>query len=236
MTADDPIATDRPTFANSSSVVPIGSLQFENGFSANQGHGVTTYDLPETRARIGISDCTELLVDVPDYTRADTREGINGASNIGPAVKHQLQGLIDGLTLSATLGVFLNTGDKDIAGRGPAPYGQLPWSYDLGDGWSVNGMFSETFHPRGPNDHGATQTSFYVDRTVGENADVFTEYVNDYQHGAATLNRVAVGGSYRYLPTRQIDFKVGTGVNGASSNWFFTLGYSFRFDRLFAAE
>lgn len=232
-TSEDPIATDRPTAANSSSVVPMGSLQFENGVSVSRGQSVTTYDLPETRARFGLGDCTEFLVDLPDYTHAETRNGVDGATNIGPALKHQFQGLPDGLTLSGTLGTFLNTGDKRIAGRGPAPYAQLPWSYDLGQGWSINGMYSATFHPRDPDTSASLQTSLYLDKTVSEKSDVFLEYIDDYQHGAATLNRVSLGGSYRYTPNQQVDLKIGTGLNGASPDWYALVGYSFRLDKLF---
>ncbi len=232
-TPADSIITDRPTAANSSAVVPAGSLQFENGLAFSRGQAVTTYDLPETRARLGLDSCTEFLIDLPDYTHAETRNGLDGATNIGPAVKHQFQGLIDGLTLSGTAGTFLNTGDKRIAGRGPAPYVQLPWSYDLGQGWSVNGMYSATFHPRDPGSGADYQTSLYLDKTVGEKADIFVEYINDLQHGAAALNRVSLGGSYRYAPTRQVDLKIGTGLNGASPDWYVTVGYSVRFDTLF---
>jgi hypothetical protein len=234
--AIDAIATDRPTISNASSVVPYASLQWENGASAVRGSEITTYDLPETRLRLGIAGCTELLVDLPDYTHATGRGGIDGASNIAPAVKHQFQDLPDGLTLSGTVGIFLNSGDKAIAGPGPAPYAQLPWSVDLGGGWSANGMLSETLHPRGPNGNGASQTSLYLDRTIAENYDLFVEYANDYQRHSAALNRVGIGASCRLAPTRQIDFAIGSGLNRASPDLFVTLGYSLRFDRLFGAR
>ena len=231
--ADDTIVTDRPTVANSSSVVPMGSLQLENGIQVSRGQGATTTDLPETRTRLGLGGCTELLVDWPDYTHAAVTHGVDGTTNIGPAVKHQFQDLPDGLTLSGTVGSFLNTGDKSIAGRGPAPYVQMPWSYDLGDGWSANGMFSETFYPREANSNPDQQTSIYMDKTVGEKSDLFVEFINDYKLGTGPLNRIDVGGSYRCTPTHQIDLKVGAGLNGASPDWYVTLGYSFRFDQLF---
>lgn len=229
---DDPIVTDRPSVANSSSAVPEGSLQFENGISFDGEREGTIFDLPETRARLGVTACTEFLVDLPDYTRAERTGGVDGVTNIGPAIKHQFQGLPDGLTLSGTIGTFLGTGDKAIAGRGPAPYAQLPWSYDLGQNWSINGMYSATFHPRDPDTNPSLQTSVYLDRTVSDKSDVFVEYINDYQGGAATLNRFDVGATYRFSPTRQVDLKLGAGVNSASPDWYVTVGYSFRFDRL----
>jgi hypothetical protein len=230
---DSPISTDRPSVANSSAVVPGGSLQFENGLSITRAQGVTTDDLPETRARLGLGACNELLMDLPDYTRADTRNGVSGFSDVGPAFKHQLQGLPEGWTLSGIAGTLLNTGDTRIAGRGPMPYLQLPWSRDLGRGWSINGMFDETWHRHDSDENRSSQTSLYLDKSVSDATDVFVEYVNDYQRGASVENRVGMGGSYRYTPTQQIDLKIETGLNAASPNWYITAGYSFRFDRLF---
>src|ERR1700761_3470073 len=123
LTAEDGIATDRPTGPNSSPTVPQGSVQFENGAGAAHGQGSITYDLPETRVRFGAFACTEFLADLPDYTHG---RGFAGTTDLSPAVKHQWQDLPEGLTLWTTVGVAVPTGDKTISGRGPAPYIQLP--------------------------------------------------------------------------------------------------------------
>ena len=231
-TASAPIATDRPTVANSSAVVPARSLQLENGFGASVSSGATTWDLPETRARAGLGACTEFLLDLPDYTATGER-GVFGWTSVAPAIKHQFDGLPDGLSLWGATGVAVGTGARKVAGRGPAPYVQLPWSFDLGGGWTMNGMYGATFHPDARGSAPDNQTTIFLDRTVGATADVFVEYVNDYQSGAPTLNRVSLGGSYRYSPTRQIDIKFGAGLNHASPDWYVTVGYSLRLDRLF---
>jgi hypothetical protein len=229
----DPIATDRPTFANSSSVVPAASLQFENGFGTTGGPNGPDFDLPETRARLGVGGCTEFLVDLPDDNWAANVHGAHGWSSVAPTIKHEFGFLPEGWTLSAAVGADLGTGAGQISGHGPAPYVQFPWSVDLGNGWSANGMYGATFHPdaplRGP-DH---QTSFFLDRSVASNADVFAEFANDYQAGEQPLNRLSVGGSYRFTPTQQIDIKVGAGLNHAAPDYYLTVGYSVRFDCLF---
>jgi len=230
LTAEDGIATDRPTGPNSSPAVPQGSVQFENGVGAVHAQGETIYDLPETRARFGVFACTEFLVDLPDYTHL---RSFSGATDLSPAVKHQFQDLPDGLTLWTTVGVALPTGDKRLSGRGAAPYIQLPATYDLGDGFTLNGMYSVTFHPSDPGNEPLNQTSVYLDRAVTESSDVFVEYVNAYQPGMATQNSIDFGGSWRYTALRQIDVKLGFGVNRAAPDWYFTVGYSLRFDQLF---
>jgi len=80
--ADDAIATDRPSIANSSAVVPAGSAQFENGVSFSRRQGTSTYDQPETRVRLGLGACTEILLDLPDFTHADGKAAFSGVTNI----------------------------------------------------------------------------------------------------------------------------------------------------------
>src|SRR5271170_3205803 len=69
-TIADPIDTDRPDTPDDSPTVPPGSLQIENGIGVSRGGGVTSLDLPETRLRLGLNACNELLIDLPDYNRA----------------------------------------------------------------------------------------------------------------------------------------------------------------------
>lgn len=210
--------------------MPQGSVQFENGAGAAHGQGSTTYDLPETRVRFGAFACTEFLADLPDYIHG---RGFAGTTDLSPAVKHQFQDLPDGLSLWTTVGVALPTGDKTISGRGPAPYIQLPATYDLGGGMTLNGMYSVTFHTRDAGDEPLSQTSVYLDRTMTDSTDMFVEYVNSYQPGAATQNSIDFGGSWRYSELRQLDFKMGFGVNRAAPDWYFSIGYSLRFDHIF---
>jgi hypothetical protein len=230
LTAEDGIATDRSTGPNSSPTVPAGSVQFENGVGAVHAQDATTDDLPETRVRVGVFACTEFLVDLPDYTH---RRSFSAATDLSPAVKHQFQDLPDGLTLWTTVGVALPSGDSRLSGHGPAPYIQLPASYDLGGGLTLNGMYSVTFHPRGSGTESLNQTSVYLDRALTDQSDFFVEYVNAYQPGTATQNSVDFGGTWRYAALRQLDFKLGFGVNRAAPDWYFTVGYSCRFDQLF---
>src|SRR4051794_20504727 len=65
--AQSPISTDRPQVANSSAIVPCGSLQFENGMQETSSGGQQSYDLPETLMRYGLANKTELRLATPDY-------------------------------------------------------------------------------------------------------------------------------------------------------------------------
>src|ERR1700753_4320614 len=60
-TAKDEIATDRPDVTNSSLVVPVGSLQNENGVNASARDGGRSIDGTNSRWRLGIAPCLEGL-------------------------------------------------------------------------------------------------------------------------------------------------------------------------------
>ena len=66
-TSKDAIATDRPDTTNSSLVVPTGSFQSENGINLSGRNGATIFDGTNSRLRLGIAPCVEVLVDVPTY-------------------------------------------------------------------------------------------------------------------------------------------------------------------------
>ena len=61
------IATDRPSFTNTSIVVPSGSFQAENGLLVTTSQGQSVLDGPETLLRAGVASKTELRLTVPNY-------------------------------------------------------------------------------------------------------------------------------------------------------------------------
>src|SRR5258708_18825622 len=88
-TARDEIATDRPDVTNSSLVVPTGSLQNENGVNFSARDGGRTIDGTNSRWRLGVAPCLELLVDVPTYFANIRAPGNSGFSDVTPAIKWQ---------------------------------------------------------------------------------------------------------------------------------------------------
>src|SRR6266404_8294721 len=144
------IATDRPDVTNSSLVVPRGSFQNENGINFSQRDGGHVFDGTNSRLRWGIAPCLEVLVDIPTYFAAVTGPVNSGFTNITPAIKWQISPVPGKIDLSATFGAGLPTGTKTIAGPGVQPYLQFPWSWELGGGWGISGMFTNFFTPANP--------------------------------------------------------------------------------------
>jgi hypothetical protein len=229
----DEIATDRPDVTNSSIVVPVGSLQNENGVNASAQNGRQGVDGTNSRWRLGVAPCLELLVDLPNYFVDAHGSTVSGLSDVSPAVKWQISPVPGKIDLSIVSGVALPTGTAAIVGRGAQPYVQSPWSWELRDGWGISGMFTEFFRPEDLGARRSTETTFVLEKKLTERFSLFTEYVGDYPQGGAPLQMWNSGGTYHLTKTQQLDFHFAVGLNHNSPTYTVGLGYSFRVDGLF---
>jgi hypothetical protein len=125
-TAWDDIATDRPDVTNSSLVVPTGSLQNENGVNFSMREDGRTIDGTNSRWRLGVAPCLELLVDLPTYFAKVQGPGNSGFSDVSPALKWQISPIPGKIDLSVVFGMALPNGAVAITGRGAQPYLQFP--------------------------------------------------------------------------------------------------------------
>jgi hypothetical protein len=235
-TSKDEIATDRPDVTNSSLVVPTGSLQNENGLNFSMRDDGRTFDGPNSRWRLGFAPCLELLVDLPAYFANVQGPGISGFSDVTPAIKWQVSPIPGKIDLSVVFGVALPTGSVAIAGRGAQPYLQFPWSWELHDGWGVSGMFTEFFRPSDFKTKNITETTFVLEKKLTEQFNLFTEYVGDYPEGAGPSLLLNSGAVYHMNRTQQVDLHIAFGLNHNAPAYIVGVGYSFRFDGLFASH
>jgi hypothetical protein len=230
---NNPIETDRPDTTNSSTVVPVGSLQSENGVNISRRDGTDIFDGSNSRWRLGIAPCFEVLVDVPNYVGTLRGTGASGLGDVAPAMKWQVSPIPGKLDLSITVGAALPTGANAIAGPGVQPYVQFPWSFDLGGGWAITGMETNFFMPSSSTVTFSNQSTFVIEKEVTERSFLFIEYVGDYPVHGGTSHLFNSGGGYRVTNNQQIDFHLGFGLNRNAPTYIFGLGYSFRLDRLF---
>jgi hypothetical protein len=227
------IATDRPDVTNSSIVVPVGSLQGENGINTTGNGAEKSIDGTNSRLRLGVAPCLEILVDLPNYV-GGFRGADSGFTNVAPAVKYQLNSLPEAWNLSVTAGAGLPTGATRITGPGVQPYLQFPWSHELGNGWGTSGMFTTFFFPSDPFNHETTEATFSIEKKISERISVFTEYVGDYPSRGSNVTLLNVGGEYLLTRTQQVDFHLAFGLNRNSPDYIIGVGYSWRLDNLFA--
>jgi hypothetical protein len=229
---EEHIATDRPDVTNSSIVVPAGSLQVESGVNLSSRESVRIVDGTNTRLRLGVAPCLELLIDLPAAFVAVRGHASSGFSNLTPATKWQLGPLPGDIDLSAVAGIGLPTGATRIAGRGVQPYLQMPWSRELTAGWGLSGMLTTFFTPAGPISKRTAEATFVVEKQIGERAEVFVEFVGDYPAQGGPSHLLNWGSAYRLTPKQQIDLHVGFGLDSHAPGMIFGVGYSYRFDGL----
>jgi hypothetical protein len=230
-TPSDEIETDRPDVTNSSLVVPTGSFQAENGTNYSAVGRARIVDATNSRLRLGVDRCTELLLDLPTAFLTTRGRPRAASSDVAPGLKRQL--FSGGFSASGVIGVLLPTGDARISGRGYAPYLQFPWARDLSDGWGISGMVTLTMTPSEARTNPTSQVTFEIEHTVGARGDVFIEGIGCVPAQGHSCKRLNSGAAYRLTRTQQIDFHAGMGLDAASPDWFVGVGYSFRFDGLF---
>ncbi len=231
--AKDEITTDRPDVANSSIVVPVGSLQNENGANFSMRDDGRTIDGTNSRWRLGIVPCLEILVDLPTYFAPVQGPASRGFSDVSPALKWQISPVPGKVDLSVVFGMALPTGSVEIAGRGVQPYLQFPWSWELHDGWGVSGMFTEFFRPDDLAARSITETTVSLEKKLTEQFSLFTEYVGDYPQSGSPSQLWNSGAVYHVDRTQQVDFHIAFGLNHHAPSCVVGVGYSFRIDGLF---
>lgn len=228
---DTPIATDRPSVTDSSVVVPVGTLQFEDGFTDTASEGQQTLDGSETLMRFGVGSKTELRLTVPDYF--GTIGAGSGFGDLGIGVKQQL-GPAAGFDVSLVVSLSLPTGARGISSGGYDPSVQVPWSRALSANWTAAGMLSvyfptEQFPTELRRRNVTGESTFLIDRQLTKNWDAFVEYAGDFPEQGGPRHLAHFGTSYRPTPHQQVDLHVGVGLSSAAVDHFVGVGYSFRF-------
>jgi hypothetical protein len=136
------IITDRPDIRESAFVVPEASLQAENGFTWTKDHLDRMAALCQTLLRLGLSDRTELRVTLPSYSLDFSRGLSSGVTDISVGFKQQLGPLPGGVDLSLIAATSVPSGTAGTTSHRLDPFLKIPWSRELGNGWSVGGMAS----------------------------------------------------------------------------------------------
>jgi hypothetical protein len=136
-TSADFINTDRPGFTNSSRVVPYGSFQAESGLGWTAQHRSNLIDSTETRLRLGVAQCTELLADVPEHFYSLHGRESSRFSDLVVSIKRELPVPL-GFHLSLVGGVRFPTGSNQISSHGYDPYVQIPWGRHIGHRWAIH--------------------------------------------------------------------------------------------------
>jgi len=224
--APSPIATDRPAVTDSSVVVPVGSLQVENGFTDTVSEGQRSLDGSESLLRFGVASKTELRLIAPDYFGEPG--GISGFGDLTAGMKQQLGPTPAGFDVSLIVSLSLPTGARAISSHGYDPSVQLPWSRALSANWTAAGMFSVYWPTEDGRRNVTGETTFLIDRQLTKTWDAFVEYAGDFAEQGGPRHLAHFGTAYKPTPHQQLDLHVGVGLSRATVDHFIGVGYSFR--------
>jgi outer membrane putative beta-barrel porin/alpha-amylase len=230
MTQASAIVTDRPDVTESSIVVPTRSLQFENGITWINGHGVGSVDFTDTWVRFGLTTRTELRLVIPNYVENVTGYTASGFSDLAVKAKRQLRPLWGHFDLSVIVGLSLPTGANRISSHGFDPFINFPWSKDLAKGWSVGGMESFFWNTMAGRRNLIWEPTLMAEKELPGSWSVFVEYAGDFAQQGGSKQIAHFGTAYRITSRQQVDCHFGFGISPAAPEHFIAIGYSIRLD------
>ncbi len=252
---DGPINTDRPTFTPANTVVPVGRLQFESGFTFDYQQTsktrTTAYDFPELAMRLGLADRVEFRTFWfgQTYSQTQSRPGgpwasLNGPSDMEIGFKWQLiKGNEDKKWIPTTAlitSVYVPTGGTSPYSSDTVdPYINLIYGWTPTEKLTVGGSTGylgrrEHFAPRPSRRSDSFERyhqSLLAFYSLAERTTLFYEWYILMPTGAENrvMNYMDGGVLYRLSPNMQLDLRVGYGLNGRPDELFTGAGFSVRF-------
>lgn len=234
------ISTSRPSVTDTSTTVPQGSLQSENGATYTHSRiGTKQWTLPETLLRLGVTDNTEFRFNVPNYinvtkdsTAAPTVSGANNFGDIQVGISHHV---VVPAQIDVAIIPLLNipTGAQNVSSQGLDPEFRIAASKNIGK-FSLGSQFNTRWSTWKNASAPVTFTPTFI---VYYN---FIPKFNGFLEWAGTIptsgriNQIAQSGIlYRPTPRQQFDVRVATGLNNISPSILVGFGYSFRIDGFF---
>ncbi|NHF68259.1 transporter [Xanthomonas hortorum] len=233
--AEDPIATDRPDFVESSLTVGDRRLQVETSVAWERDDAVDGYATP-TLFRYGLGQTWELRLETDGWQRIDApgEATLSGMSDVALGIKHHLASSDSGKTsLAWLLHVDLPSGARALRGHGARPSFRLVAEWDLSDSISA-GMMPGVIRDDDGQGHGYTAGIFgavlgkvWNDR-VRSFVEVALPQIASSENGG-TVALLDVGSAWLLSNDVQLDAVYSRGLNQRSPDHALGVGLSFRF-------
>lgn len=242
---DDSIVTDRPHFSEASSLVGLGRVQVESGFTlyldSFSGTRSKQYSFPETLYRIGLfQEWFELRVGY-NYLVEKSHDGFGNESTLSGS-----DDLYLGAKLALTeqegwlpeMAIFpqarIPTGHKDFTSGEVLPGFNLAYSWLISDFIELECNTQLNRRKDGSNHLylEAIQTA-NVEYLFSDRFEGFTEWFcllpdGSIDPGTGPQHYLHGGFAFKIRPNVQADIHSGVGLNSHSTNAFHGAGFSFR--------
>ena len=231
-----PIDTDRPDFTDGVHTVPHGHIQFESGYTYQQGRGTDaahSHSLPEALVRFGVTPRVEVrlgenfLVVRPDGPGVPSVHGFDDtyvATKISATAQH---GGIP--ATSFELKINLPTGSDLISAHRTLPGGALLLGWETGGPWSAG---IEAFGTRTADDHvqaiGSLSVQYQAASRMQLYGEGFTVQPVNGGSGARAEHYANSGVLILLSNSVQVDARIGFGLNHAVDRYFAGFGFAVR--------
>jgi hypothetical protein len=242
---EDPIATDRPDFTETSTTVGLGRVQLEMGYryieDRSGGTRTRTHSYPEALLRIGmLHEWFELRLgqNFGDETlfAAAASTGNSGAEDLYVGCKIALTEQCGWLPeMALTPQMTLPTGDPSFTADEVMPGLNWLYGWDVTECWSFAGS---TQGNRERDDSGHYYTVFAQSLTNGfsitDRLGAYAEWFAFFPHSASDSSAKPehyFDGGFTFLVTNdlQLDIEAGVGLTEAADDYFVATGLGIRF-------
>lgn len=250
--ADEPLVTDRPDFTEASSVVGLGIVQLETGYTfiyqdSEADRSITrSHSFPESLWRIGLHEGVELRI-ISSYlweenVDAGVRSSPEGGTDLGLGFKFQLlrnDGWVPETAMISS--VFLQTGAREFRTEDVDYNMVLLYSWELPCGWTLganSGLATGTEDVpilQGVTDRDGHTTVFQsvaLGTSLTDSIGMYVEYFGLYTLGRReNFPSNFVDGGFTWLLNNDVQFDVraGKGLNDQADDFFTGAGMSLRF-------
>ncbi len=207
-------SSDRPGFANTPLVVPVGAFQIEAGATTVEGD---SYRLPDALIRVALIPAFEIRALLPSLldgdTATDAELGFKMALSQGEGVQTAVLGAVaigvdDGIDASSVGGAFVA-------------------AFPFGGGWSATAQGGATYITQ---DDILVSGAFAAGRAIDEQISTYVEAFTGFRADdiAPTLT-LQHGYALLLTPMMQVDASVAVGVTNDVPNWQVSIGWTGRF-------
>lgn len=240
LASDEPLATDRPDFTEASSVVGLGVLQIETGYTYffdNDGTDQTIgHSYPETLLRYGIfANWLEFRLATNFGTESVNGVGTSGAEDLYLGFKiglTQQSGWRPEMSLIPQMTV--PTGSNAFTGNEVHPGVNWLYGWDINDTISTAGstQFNDSTHQATGLQYAEFAQSWTIGYSLTERLGGYTEYFGFFPKGnsGARVEHYFDGGmTFRLTDDLQFDIRGGKGLNDSAADYFFGTGLGIRF-------
>ena len=231
--ATEPISTDRPSVATGTALVPVHTLQFENGINWTRDQSTNSGDAPETELRFGLTNRVEIEAFVPNLNWSGAFSGVR-TTDFSLGAKVRIASDKRNWPVSIVGALTFPTGSQELTSGGVDPVALVTVQHNLPHNFQLVG--SGTLASLSTNGSGRvaqSQLAFDLGWCANARTCFYAEeapFLSTAQNSSGTTTD---GGMTFGVTTRtQVDWRVGTTVENGDHSFFATLGYSFRLDHL----